>query len=188
MTLVRNYLVSLAAASSSAPSNNTPVPHQQQPTTSNSSPLSSVKKDIVETVRKVVEVISRYASTSLPQHSKVAVRGFILDLPNRWDIQSSPAASPLLTPKEGLSPVHDENAIKVLTFGTESVEMLQSISSIFSDTVDRAELWLERWRNVREIGDQGKDNKDIQLPPIRTLDINNEFNQTHYDHHHHNNF
>ncbi|KAI9256508.1 transcription factor Opi1-domain-containing protein [Phascolomyces articulosus] len=166
LTIVRNHLVSLATASSSS-STATTLHHQQ----SSPNPFSSVKKDIVETVRKVVEVISRYASTSLPQHAKIAVRGFILDLPNRWDIRSSPAASPLLTPKEGLSPVQDENAIKVLTFGTESVEMLQSISTVFSDTVDRAEIWLDRWRTVRDFDDRKKEN-DIQLPPIRSLNIN----------------
>ncbi|KAI8149439.1 transcription factor Opi1-domain-containing protein [Fennellomyces sp. T-0311] len=160
MTQVRNYLVSLASTSASSkapPANN---------------PLASIKKDIVETVRKVVDVISRYASTSLPQHAKVAVRGFILDLPNRWDIRSSPAASPLLTPTEGLSPVRDENAIRVLTFGQESVDMLQSISTVFSDTVDRAEIWLDRWRTIRD----EKDDPDLKLPPIRTLNINSEPN------------
>ncbi|KAG2220630.1 hypothetical protein INT45_014060 [Circinella minor] len=165
LTVVRNYLVSLAAASSS--SSLSTVQHHQP-----ASPLSSVKRDIVETVRKVVDVISRYASTSLPHHAKVAVRGFILDLPNRWDIRSSPAASPLLTPTEGLSPVQDENAIKVLTFGNESVEMLQSISTVFSDTVDRAEIWLDRWRTVRDYDNGGKIDNDIQLPPIRSLNIN----------------
>lgn len=97
-------------------------------------------------------MISRYASNSLPHQAKMAVRGFILDLPGRCatlsDIRStatSPAASPLLTPtSEGLP--QEQTAIRLLSFGQESVDMLQSVSVVFSDTVDRAELWLDKLR------------------------------------------
>lgn len=45
---------------------------------------SSVKKEVVETLRKVVEVIGKYAGNALPLEARNAVRGFILDLPSRW--------------------------------------------------------------------------------------------------------
>ncbi|KAL0097640.1 transcription factor Opi1-domain-containing protein [Phycomyces blakesleeanus] len=211
MTLLRNFLVSLATAQSSSTSNlstSLSAPGQK----SNSPALSSIKKDIVETLRKVVDVISRYAGTSLPQHAKVAVRGFILNLPGRWaslnDIHStatSPASSPMLGPRthescdmNGLPRVgnkrQEETAIRLLTFGQESVDMLQSISSVFSETVERAELWLDRLRLVRVPGisaaeqddkQQHPDNQNsnsnsddldnVRLPPIRTLDPPNHY-------------
>jgi hypothetical protein len=46
--------------------------------------LSGIKKDIVDTLRKVVEVITRYAGASLPTQSRQHVRGFILNLPGKW--------------------------------------------------------------------------------------------------------
>lgn len=78
MTLLRNFLVSLATSSTSSSSNSLTVPGPSP------SILSSIKKDIVNTLRKVVDVISKYAGSSLPQHARVAVRGFILNLPSRW--------------------------------------------------------------------------------------------------------
>lgn len=80
MTLLRNFLVSLATSSTttSSSTNSLAVPGPSP------SILSSIKKDIVDTLRKVVDVISKYAGSSLPQHARVAVRGFILNLPSRW--------------------------------------------------------------------------------------------------------
>ncbi|KAG0163020.1 hypothetical protein DFQ28_000462 [Apophysomyces sp. BC1034] len=178
MAILRNFLVSLATSQSSALT--TPGP--------NSSVLSAIKKEIVDTLRKVVDVISRYAGTSLPQHGKVAVRSFILNLPGRWasvnDIRStatSPATSPMLGPKgETGTKRQEETAIRLLTFGQESVDMLQSISTVFSDSVERAELWIDRLRlgrttDIHPIKD-AKERDDlmqadnVRLPPIRTLD------------------
>ncbi|KAJ8660215.1 hypothetical protein O0I10_004075 [Lichtheimia ornata] len=152
MNVLRDFLVSLA--SSQQQQQHSLAPHHPN-NNMHRSHLSSIKKDIVDTLRKVVDVISRYASNSLPHQAKMAVRGFILDLPGRCatlsDIRStatSPAASPLLTPtNEGLP--QEQTAIRLLTFGQESVDMLQSVSVVFSDTVDRAELWLDKLRSVR---------------------------------------
>ncbi|KAF7725475.1 hypothetical protein EC973_009575 [Apophysomyces ossiformis] len=180
MAILRNFLVSLATSQSTALT--TPAP--------NSSVLSAIKKEIVDTLRKVVDVISRYAGSSLPHHGKVAVRGFILNLPGRWaslnDIRStttSPAASPILGPKgEAGTKRQEETAIRLLTFGQESVDTLQSISTVFSDSIDRAELWIDRLRlgrgtNINTNTTQESNERDdlmqtdnVRLPPIRTLD------------------
>ncbi|KAI8084957.1 transcription factor Opi1-domain-containing protein [Halteromyces radiatus] len=194
MGLIRSFLVSLATSQSSSTTS------LSVPTTASPSILSAVKKDVVDTLRKVVDVISRYAGSSLPYHAKVTVRGFILNLPGRWaslnDIRStttSPSASPMMSASSPMnttttartintkeqdvnSPKHEETAIRLLNFGQESVDMLQSISSVFSETVDRAELWLDRLRlrpheNKQDsIINNDHTNRPIQLPPIHTLD------------------
>jgi hypothetical protein len=51
----------------------------------------------------------------------------------------------------------DETSIKLLTFGSESVEMIKSVALVFSDTIDRAELWLSRLRVVGVAGAQTRD-------------------------------
>ncbi|KAG0164056.1 hypothetical protein DFQ28_010885 [Apophysomyces sp. BC1034] len=171
MTLLRNFLVSLATAQSGSAASLT-VPYS-------GSSLSQIKKDIVNTLRKVVEVVSHYASSALPHHAKVAVRGSILDLPSRWaslsDIQSNvttPTSSPLLRPNGEKPKGHEEKAIRLLSFGQESLETLQSISTVFSDTIDRAEGWLDRLRMVRGLDttDEKPGDESHLLPPIRTLD------------------
>ncbi|KAI8885471.1 hypothetical protein K501DRAFT_215660 [Backusella circina FSU 941] len=177
MALLKNYLVSLA---SSKPSSSSTLTHNNKKNSTKSSVLSDIKKDIVDTLRKVVEVISRYAGSSLPVQARQTVRGFILNLPGRWatvnEIRStatSPAASPMLSPStsSGTStPTQDEAAIRLLSFGQESVEMLQSVTTVFSDTVDRAELWIDRLKMMPGINQQQRPDESIRLPPIRTFD------------------
>lgn len=105
------------------------------------------------------------------------------------DIRStttSPATSPMLKPSNvqtgepqsapQRSKGHEETAIRLLTFGQESVDMLQSVSNVFSDTIDRAEVWLDRLRSMRggnsvANNDQQDDKERVQLPPIRSLDL-----------------
>ena len=46
--------------------------------------LNDVKRDVVETIRQVVEIVSKYAGGALPEPARQRVRGFILHLPQRW--------------------------------------------------------------------------------------------------------
>lgn len=160
MNLLRTFLVSLA----SKPTNNqeTAVIQDNASTT-----LAGIKKEIVDTLRKVVDVISKYAGTGLPEQAKQAVRGFILALPTRWAIlnsstTASPAVSPAMKPVD--STVH-ETSVKLLNFGGESVEMINSVAHVFSDTIDRAELWLNR---LRVVGVAGGRSPSSSNKPIAT--------------------
>lgn len=53
---------------------------------SNSHSISNIKKNIIEILRKVVDVVSKYAGPSLPTQAKQSVRNFILNLPGKWVI------------------------------------------------------------------------------------------------------
>ncbi|KAI8144436.1 transcription factor Opi1-domain-containing protein [Fennellomyces sp. T-0311] len=152
MDILRNFLVSLAAGSAAEKGKSRAVA-----VPSASSTLSAVKKEIVDTLRKVVDVVSKYAGSGLPEQAKASVRKFILALPSRWatlntSTTASPAASPALGP-HAPARVH-ETSIKLLSFGDESIEMLQSVATVFSDTIERAELWLQRLRVVGVAGPQ----------------------------------
>ena len=46
--------------------------------------LSDARRDVVQTVRQVVDVVSKYAGGALPEPARSRVRGFILHLPQRW--------------------------------------------------------------------------------------------------------
>jgi hypothetical protein len=140
MNLLRGFLVSLATGSSAT-----------KEVASPDRKLASIKKEIVDTLRKVVEVVSKYAGSGLPEQAKAAVRTFILQLPSRWaHINNStsractPHSSPRLQPNQ---PLH-ETSIKLLDFGGESIEMLNAVSTVFSDTIERAEHWLKRLQVV----------------------------------------
>jgi len=46
--------------------------------------LTDVQRDVVHTIRQVVDVVSKYAGGALPEPAKDRVRGVILGLPHRW--------------------------------------------------------------------------------------------------------
>ncbi|KAG0227857.1 hypothetical protein BGW42_002548 [Actinomortierella wolfii] len=148
--LLKAFLVSLASPSSSTevvPSNA-------------ASTLSNIKREVVETLRKVINVVSRYAGACLPDHAKISVRQFILSMPVRWatlnqeSVPSTPISSPSLRPADLRPEQRDalnetsERATKVLVLANESSDMLKSVASIFKDSVDKAENWMDKLRYV----------------------------------------
>lgn len=137
MALLRKFLVSLASNHHESEEGTTMTTHDDAST------LAQIKKEIVDTLRKVVEVITKYAGSGLPEQAKAAVRGFILALPTRWAMLNS-TASPSAAPTDS----HHDTSIRLLNFGGESIEMIQSVALVFSDTIERAELWLNRLRVV----------------------------------------
>lgn len=132
MNLLRSFLVSLATGSSS----------KSNSLVKNESTLAAIKKEIVDTLRKVVEVISKYAGSGLPEQAKASVRAFILQLPSTWAQLHNKSQA-----EQDAQPLH-ETSIKLLDFGGESLVMLKSVSIVFSDTIERAELWLKRLKVV----------------------------------------
>ncbi|KAG9062686.1 hypothetical protein KI688_004991 [Linnemannia hyalina] len=149
--LLRAFLVSLASPSSST---------AMVPSTA-ASTLASIKKEVVETLRKVINVVSRYAGACLPDQAKISVRQFILSMPVRWatlnneSLPSTPMGSPSLGPQSDRSPEQQaalnetsERATKVLVLAHESSDMLKSVASIFKDSVDKAENWMDKLRYV----------------------------------------
>jgi transcriptional repressor OPI1 len=46
--------------------------------------LTDVRRDVVTTIRQVVDVVSKYAGSALPEPARTRVRGFILKLPQKW--------------------------------------------------------------------------------------------------------
>ncbi|KAL0953375.1 hypothetical protein HGRIS_004616 [Hohenbuehelia grisea] len=54
--------------------------------------LTDARRDIVHTIRQVVDVVSKYAGGALPEPARARVRGFILTLPQRWATRAPPAA------------------------------------------------------------------------------------------------
>ncbi|GAA5935262.1 hypothetical protein JCM3775_007251 [Rhodotorula graminis] len=222
---LRDFILSLRAhttSSSASSSSNALV------AASASAHLAQIKHDVVETIRKVVDVMSKYAGAALPEQAKRYVRQCILGLPVKWASaiegraggmsgrttrESTVDGSELGTPRpermgdayfpgsgagatgagagagaagqqdgegapgdEGtqdpaLRPT-EEAADRILTFAVESLDMLRSVTGIFSESVERAETWIERLRIVgldrqrqqRDAADVGSDD-GAMLPP-----------------------
>ncbi|CAG8606984.1 129_t:CDS:2 [Acaulospora colombiana] len=149
IAILRDLIVKLTT-----PSSNNAVIHSNATST-----LSAIKKEIVENLRKVIDVVSRYASKCLPEQAKQNVRSFILSLPTRWasinhsDISASPLSSPQLDPINAHQNHQTADyARRLLSLATESLDMLRRVGGIFGDTVERAEAWVERLRSIPPVG------------------------------------
>jgi len=124
---------------------------------SSNSNLASIKREVIDTLRKVIEVVSKYAGACLPDQAKKNVRSFILNLPTRWasinytenSASPSPISSPQLAPANG-HPLNQtaDYARRLLSLATESLDMLSSVAGIFGETVLRAEAIVEKLKAV----------------------------------------
>jgi len=56
--------------------------------------LNNVKRDVVDTIRQVVDIVSKYAGGALPEPARQRVRGFILHLPQKWASASRQGPEP----------------------------------------------------------------------------------------------
>jgi hypothetical protein len=128
--------------------------------------LVKIKRDVVETIRRVVDVVSTYAGGALPEQAKRYIRQSILQLPVRWansvqnlnanghvtgggghgDVNNNngaPGASSKAVPgQDGDPPMISatrEAAQRVLMFAADSLEMLKSVNAIFAESAARAE-------------------------------------------------
>jgi hypothetical protein len=113
--------------------------------------IEKIKQDIVDTLRKAVDVISRHAGSALPEPARRRVKVYILSFPSRWAAASTPSQSP---PNEngvasGITR-EEETGWKVLTLANESLEMLSGVMTVVGDTLQSAEEWAGRLgRNKR---------------------------------------
>ncbi|KAJ3149496.1 hypothetical protein HDU86_006900 [Geranomyces michiganensis] len=100
--------------------------------------VASIRREVVETLRRVVDVIGRYAAVYLPGDARRSVRGFILALPGRWATLTNGTVSNSNAVDGGPQSAEAE-AQKVLTLAAESSNMLKGVQSIFTESLDGAE-------------------------------------------------
>lgn len=95
---------------------------------------SKVKREVVETLRKVVDVMGKYAGQALSLEARNAVRGFILDLPRRWaSIQN--ALSIANASNNNTTDPSRQEAERVLTLAHESHSVLQSTTHVVHQSI-----------------------------------------------------
>jgi hypothetical protein len=113
--------------------------------------LSQVKRELINTIRQVVEVVSKYAGGALPEQARNSVRFFILMLPERWSLAARADADASLRGNDPLANgrgvsggVAMAASTRVLSLATESLDMMRSVTSVFKESLDRAEAWVDR--------------------------------------------
>lgn len=107
--------------------------------------IERVKQEIVDTLRKAVDVVSRHAGSALPDPARHTVKVYILSLPARWAAAStSTQSSPRPDSSTNGMTREEETGWKVLTLANESLEMLRGVMNVVDDTLQSAEEWAGR--------------------------------------------
>ncbi|KAG0641666.1 transcription factor Opi1-domain-containing protein [Tuber brumale] len=100
--------------------------------------VESLKGDVVATMKKVVEVVSNYTGSALPENARELIKRHIFALPQRF--QAANASE--LVEKEKDGPM--SSASRALVLAKEGLDMMQQVSAVVEGTIDRAEEWCER--------------------------------------------
>jgi transcriptional repressor OPI1 len=108
--------------------------------------IEKIKQDIVDTLRKAVDVVSRHAGSALPEPARHRVKVYILSLPSRWAAASTPSQSSPGTDGAAANGMtrEEETGWKVLTLAGESLQMLSGVMTVVGDTLQSAEEWAGR--------------------------------------------
>jgi transcriptional repressor OPI1 len=121
--------------------------------------IEKIKQEIIDTLRKVVDIVSTHAGGALPEPARSRVKEYILSLPARWAAASNsspPGGSP--SPENGhangVSP-EAQTGWRVLTLAKESLEVLKSVMNVVADTLQSAENWAGTWNKRRRTNGNG---------------------------------
>ncbi|KAJ3253954.1 hypothetical protein HK103_007623 [Boothiomyces macroporosus] len=93
--------------------------------------IANIKREIVETLRKAVDILGKYSSSYLPVDAKNSVKNFILSLPAR-----------LNKVKHTGEIDYKKEAENVINLAQESTNMLSNVEHVIANTLEGAEYTL----------------------------------------------
>lgn len=103
--------------------------------------LSRIKSDVVETIRKVVGVVSTYAGGALPEGAKNRVKGLVLALPERWAMANPGGGGGQEEEGPTISAAKAATG-RVLSLAVEGLDMLSGCAAVFGESLERAEMYV----------------------------------------------
>ena len=103
--------------------------------------MKALGDDILNTLKTVVNIVSRYAGGALPDNASTLVRRQLLSVPYRWRTASQMTASTSDT-QNGPEAESVRSAHRMLAFAKEGLDMMAQVSLIVDATIFSAERWL----------------------------------------------
>ena len=103
--------------------------------------IQALKGDVLQTLKKVVDIVSKYAGGALPENARLLVRRHLTSLPQRFQLA---ATSPPTT--DSLQPASEtvSSANRVMVLAREGLDMMAQVSGVLDGTIVSAEEWCDR--------------------------------------------
>ncbi|EFR01018.1 hypothetical protein MGYG_04021 [Nannizzia gypsea CBS 118893] len=119
---------------------------QQQSPAVLSQQIQQVKGDVLQTLKMVVDVVSKYAGGALPENARNLVRRHLTSLPQRFRIAFNSNV-----PADGSAPESEmrTRAFRVLVLAEEGLDMMGQVSKVVNDTLVSAENWCDTLRRPK---------------------------------------
>ncbi|KAL1959170.1 hypothetical protein VTO42DRAFT_2675 [Malbranchea cinnamomea] len=124
--------------------------------------IQQLKSEVLQTLKQVVDIVSKYAGGALPENARNLVRRHLTSLPRRFRIAStsSMASDPSVSQSDMAT-----NAHRALVLAEEGLDMMVQVSNIVNDTLLSAEGWCERLRRPRPSTSNGMHDVNGAMPP-----------------------
>ena len=110
--------------------------------------IQSLRDDVLQTLKKVANVVSTYAGGALPSNARELVGLHLKSLPQRFQLASAEtnqSARNTNGEKQGSPPETVRSAQKVLSLATAGLDMTKQVSEILNGTIVSAEEWCNRF-------------------------------------------
>jgi transcriptional repressor OPI1 len=101
--------------------------------------IATLKKDVLETIKQVVNIVSQYAGGALPENARNLVHRHLTSLPQRFSIANSNANQDQSNSSEAA-----KSAGRVMLLAQEGLDMMTQVSRVVNDTLTSAEGWCEK--------------------------------------------
>ncbi|PLB35771.1 putative clock controled protein (Ccg-8) [Aspergillus candidus] len=103
--------------------------------------IQAVKADVLQTLKQVVEIVSKYAGGALPDNARNLVRRHLTSLPHRFQVASNSHPPP-----DSMEASSDDTlgAHRILVLAQEGLDMMGQVSGVVNDTLVSAEHWCDR--------------------------------------------
>jgi hypothetical protein len=149
--------------------------------------IQSLKDDVLQTLKRVVNVVSTYAGGALPSNARELVRLHLKSLPQRFHLASAEnnrSASDGNSEAQGAPPATITSAQRVLSLATAGLDMTKQVSEILNSTIISAEDWCDKFGKKRS----DKEEKKHEAPVVwHTEDIKQERLEPYHDEFNHKN-
>lgn len=113
--------------------------------------IAQLKAEVLATLKQVVNIVSTYAGSALPENAKRLVHSHLVTLPQRFNIASSRRLSE--ENQQGVDQAA-KNANRALILAQEGLDMMNQVQRVVNDTLVSAEDWCNRLGRRRHPADQ----------------------------------
>lgn len=124
--------------------------------------IQAVKADVLNTLKQVVDIVSKYAGGALPDNARLLVRRHLTSLPHRFQVASTSHPHPESSASSSDAAI---GAHRILVLAQEGLDMMAQVSGVVNDTLVSAEIWCERLGKKRS---ESKNTPDAQAEAQNT--------------------